>query len=215
MFDKNNLFIFIFMSYKFIFTEKYKFMLSRTRKVMFLSRKASLLGPDFRSFCRPKQNYLSIQRENTYFTREICVFYESTRKTTKCTGLSIFPACLFRWFRGKRWKTPSFLENVPDFEILPQFRGRRGFCPIRTFQTLEFRVSRVATRESEKPLPRFLKVLRRKSGAQISEKWGFSLGKRVSDPKSIVLNPGTQKSCFLRLTSKNGSLFVCFGINPY
>ena len=26
---------------------------------------------------------------------------------------------------------------------------------------------------------------------------------------------GTQKSCFLRLTSKNGSLFVCFGLNRY
>ena len=158
------------MRYKFIFYGKYKFMLSRTRKVMFLSRKASLLGPDFRSFCRPKQNYLSIQRENTYFTREICVFYKSTRKPTKYRSFRKFTTVYFVDFEEKDEKHPHFSKMSPISKFCPNFEVGGGFAQSGHLQTLDFRGSRVATRESEKPLPRFLKVLRRKSGAQISEK---------------------------------------------
>ena len=103
-------------------------MLSRTRKVMFLSRKASLLGPDFRSFCRPKQNYLSIQRENTYFTREICVFYKSTRKPTKYRSFRKFTTVYFVDFEEKDEKHPHFSKMSPISKFCPNFEVGGGFA---------------------------------------------------------------------------------------
>jgi len=71
-----------------------------------------------------------------------------------------------------------------------------GVLPIWTPQTSEFMASRVATREGEKPLPRFLKSIRDKSGAQIRENGGIFAGKRVSNMKSGVLPTEPKKRGF-------------------
>ena len=83
-----------------------------------------------------------------------------------------------------------------------------GVLPIWTPQTSEFMASRVATREGEKPLPRFLKSIRDKSGAQIRENGGIFPGKRVSNMKSGVYPRNPKKRVFYVWPPKT-ALFLC------
>ena len=116
------------MRYKFIFYRKYKFMLSRTRKATKSSRFLSFFSHKFQIKRPGGAHICQCFHKNTDFTREIYVFYKSTRKPTKYRSFRKFTTVYFVDFEEKDEKHPHFSKMSPISKFCPNFEVGGGFA---------------------------------------------------------------------------------------